>query len=172
MIPSSHQIPQDTFICWSLSLPGGFGCPCQRSALVQRSTCLGQGCVRERAVGSIRGTARRCTSSPLLLVPGPSPVPCWLDPDLAWCPASAGQTCLIAGDLPGSLGCWVILGTTTGPALLLLLGLCGLQPRCSPASLPATPAPIPHPTLGALRQNLSLRNSAVQQGRVSVWYVY
>lgn len=131
-------------------------------------------CVWERAVGSIYGTAQRCTPSPLLLVPVPRLVPCYLDPDLAsltWCPASAGQTCLIARDLPGSLGYWVTLGTTTGPALLLLWGLCGPAASLQPCMPCCNPTPIPHPTLGAPSQNLSLRNSAVHHGRVSVWYV-
>lgn len=93
-----------------------------------------------RAVGITHGTAQRGTPSPLLLVP----VPYYLDPDLAsltWCPVPAGQTCLIAGDLPGSLGCQLILGATPGPALLLLWGFVGLQPRCSPACLAATQLP-------------------------------
>lgn len=127
-----------------LSLPRGSGCPCQKSALVQCSTCLGQGCVRERAVENIHGTAQMF----LLLVSVLSLVLCYLDPDItlrAWCPASAGQTCLVAGDLPGSLGCQVILGTPTGPALLFLVGLCGpaalvqpYMPCCHPSSHPAT----------------------------------
>lgn len=119
-------------------------------------------------MGSIHGTAQRCTPSPLLLVPVPILVPCYLNSDLAsltWCPASAGQTCSMAGDLPGSLGCWVILGTTPGPDLLLLWGF--VQPCMSCCN----PAPILHPTLGAPRQNQSLRNSAVLHGRVSVWCV-
>lgn len=127
-----------------------------------------------RALGSIHGTAQRCTPLPLLLVPVPRLVPCCLDPDLAslfWCPASAGQTCLIAGHLPGSLGSWVILGTCIGPALLLLLGLCGAAASVQPCMPCCNLAPIPHPTLGTPREHLSLGNSAVHQGRISLWYV-
>lgn len=151
--------------------PSGFGCPCQRSALVQGSTCLGQGSVWDRAVGSIHGTAQRCTPSPLLLVPVPILVPCYLNPDLAsltWCPASAGQTCSMAGDLPGLSG---HLGNHPWTWSAAFVGLCAaLQPLCSPARLAATQLPSSPPP-GAPRQNLSLRNSAVLHGRVGVWCV-
>lgn len=110
-------------------------------------------------MGSIRRGLHLCcseiahkrTPSPLLLVPVPSLVPFCPEPDpdralLVWCPVSVGQTCLIAGDLPGNLACWLALGTTTGPALLFLLGLCGSAalvgegqpclPCCHPSSHP------------------------------------
>lgn len=110
-------------------------------------------CEWERAVGGIRGgfhprcsgTVHKRAPSPLLLVPVSSLVPFYPDPGLG--PALVGQTCLIAGDLRGSLGCWLALGTTTRPALLFLLGLCGSAalvgekqpclPSCHPGSHPS-----------------------------------
>lgn len=160
VLPSSHQSPWSpggTLRLCGLSFPRGFGCLCSRSPPPQHSSVTlaqawGPGLSVRRGCGKnswgpppilLRDSMEAQGEKPFLLASVPRLVPCYPDPDLAlllWCPASVGHTCLTMGDLPGSLGCRLALGTTTGPALLFLLELCGSaalvgegQPSCRPS---------------------------------------